>query len=118
MQLTIGQRVRHHDCQGRRVTGVVRGIALSADQVLEADIALDAPIVLPARGEGDREISIWRQHVSAHELTPFDARDELIAELRGALKAMLDHHDDVPKAAEQRLLDAGYAAVAKAEAFK
>ena len=118
LNLTIGQRVRHHDYKGTRVTGVVRGISLSSEHVLEADIVLDAPIVIVARGDGDREISIWNQHVAAHELTPFDARDELIAGLRGALQAMLDYHDDVAKTADQRLLDAGYAALAKAEALK
>jgi hypothetical protein len=91
---------------------------VSSERVLEADIVLDAPIVIPARGDGDREISIWHQRVAAHELVPFDDRDEVIAELRAALHAMLDYHDDVAKAADQRLLDAGYAALAKAGGSK
>lgn len=118
LNLSIGQRVRHHDYNGTRVTGVVRGISVSSERVLEADIVLDAPIVIPSRGEGDREISIWHQHVAAHELAAFDDRDEVIAELRAALQAMLDYHDDVAKAADQRLLDAGYAALAKAGCSK
>ena len=84
LNLSIGQRVRHHDYNGTRVTGVVRGISVSSERVLEADIVLDAPIVIPARGDGDREISIWHQHVAAHELAPFDDRDEVIAELAAA----------------------------------
>lgn len=118
LNLSIGQRVRHHGYNGTRVTGVVRGISVSSERVLEADIVLDAPIVIPARGEGDREIRIWHQHLAAHELAPFDDRDEVIAELRAALQAMLDYHDDVAKAADQRLLDAGYAALAKAGGSK
>lgn len=90
MSLRIGQRVRHQDYQGRRVTGVVRGLSIDVDRVLQADIVLDAPIVIPALTPDDREISIWHQHVPAHELTPFDDRDELIAALLTALQEAID----------------------------
>lgn len=116
LNLTIGQHVRHRDYKGRRVTGTVKGLSIDSDGSLQADIALDAPIVIEA-GEG-RPLDIWRQCVPVHELAAFDDRDEVIAELRGALQAMLDYHDDVAKAADQRLLDAGYAALAKAGASK
>ncbi len=114
LTLNIGQRVRHHDYNGTRVTGVVRGISVSSDRVLEADIVLDAPIVIPSRGEGDREISIWHQHVAAHELTPFDARDELIAEMMEALAACIDAQQPMQHAhaAEQ-----ARTALAKAQAL-
>lgn len=69
------------------MTGVVHGISVDSDRVLQADLVLDAPIVIPALSPEDRELSIWRQHVPAHELVPFDDRDELIAELVAALKA-------------------------------
>lgn len=116
LSLTIGQHVRHRDYKGRRVTGMVKGLSVDTEGSLQADIALDAPIVIEA-GEG-RPLDIWRQCVPAHELSPFDDRDEVIAELRSALQAMLDYHDDVAKAADQRLLDAGYAALAKAVGSK
>ena len=112
LNLAIGQHVRHHDYKGRRVTGTVKGLSIDTEGSLQAEIVLDAPIVIEA-GEG-RPLDIWRQCVPVHELAPFDARDEAIAELSAALQAMLDYHDDVAKAADQRLLDAGYAALAKA----
>lgn len=114
LNLTIGQRVRHHDYKGQRVTGVVRSLGIEDGRVM-ADIALDEPIVIPAISELDREIKLYHQHVCAVELAPFDDRDDLITELSRALLAMLRHHDDVAKAADQRLLDAGYAAVAKVQ---
>lgn len=110
LNLTIGQHVRHRDYKGRRVTGTVKGISIDSEGCLQADIKLDAPIVIEA-GEG-RPLNIWRQCVPVHELAPFDDRDEVIAELRAALQAMLAYHDDVAKPADQRLLDAGYAALA------
>lgn len=85
LALRIGQHVRHRDYNGKRVTGTVRGISVD-DRGLQADIVLDAPIVIPARSADDREISIWHQHVPAHDLTPFDDRDELIAEMLAALR--------------------------------
>jgi len=114
INLTIGQHVRHRDYKGRRVTGTVKGLSIDSEGSFQADITLDAPIVIEA-GEG-RPLDIWRQCVPVHELAPFDARDEVIADLRAALRAMLDYHDDVAKAADQRLLDAGYAALEKADA--
>lgn len=87
ISLHIGQRVRHRDHRGQRVTGVVNGISVDSDRLLQADLVLDAPIVIPALSPEDREISIWRQHVPAHELAPFDDRDELIADLLAALEA-------------------------------
>jgi hypothetical protein len=81
ISLHIGQHVRHGDYKGERVTGEVRGLSLDRANVLHADITLDAPIIIPARNADDREIHIWHQTVPAHELAPFDARDELIANL-------------------------------------
>lgn len=86
ISLRIGQPVRHHDHAGKRVTGKVRGLSIDSDRVLMADIVLDAPIVIPAISADDREIKLWHQHVPAHELTPFDERDEVIAELLDALE--------------------------------
>lgn len=51
-------------------------------------IALDQPIVIPATAD-IREIQIYTQHVPAHEVAPFDALDELIAELRSACEGLL-----------------------------
>lgn len=85
LSLSIGQRVRHRDFDGKRVTGVIRGLSVDTDRVLMAHFVLDAPIVIPAINEGDREISIWHQHVPAHELAAFDDRDELIAEMLAAM---------------------------------
>lgn len=90
LSLRIGQRVRHQDHDGMRVTGRVRGLSVDFERVLQVDIVLDAPIVIPALSADDREISIWHQHVPAHELTPFDDRDELVAELLSALREALD----------------------------
>jgi hypothetical protein len=115
LNITIGQRVRHQEYKGRPVTGVVRSLCIE-DGRLMAGIALDDPIIIPARTEDDREIHIHNQHVPALELTPFDRRDDLIEELRTALQAMLSYHDDAAKAPDQRLLDAGYAALAKTAA--
>lgn len=89
ISLRIGQHVRHRDYKGERVTGLVRGLSIDSDSVLQADITLDAPIIIPARSPDDDEIRIWRQSVPAHELTPFDDRDELIAELRLACEGLL-----------------------------
>lgn len=83
ISLRIGQRVRHRDCKGRRVTGTVRALAIE-DRELMVTIALDEPIVIPA-SDDIRQIDIYTQHVPAHELAPFDDRDELIAELVAAL---------------------------------
>jgi len=80
VSLRIGQRVRHRDYKGQRVTGVVRGLSLDSDGALQADIALDTPIVIPAFNEF-AATNIYRQHVPAHELAAFDDRDELVAEL-------------------------------------
>jgi hypothetical protein len=111
LNLTIGQRVRHRDYKGQRVTGTVRGLSIDADRVLEADIVLDAPIVIPARGPDDREVSIWHQRVPAHELAPFDEREELIAGLLSSLQALLAAMDD---GGDEPELVAARAAVAKA----
>lgn len=88
ISLRIGQRVRHQeDYKGKRVTGIVRGFSVDSDDVLHADIALDEAIVIPPLNETDHEIRIYRQHVPAHELAPFDEREELIAEMLAALQA-------------------------------
>lgn len=88
ISLRIGQRVRHRDYHGKRVTGVVRGLSVESEHdALHADIALDEPLVLPPAFDGDRELRIYRQHVPAHELQPFDEREELIAQLLDATRA-------------------------------
>jgi hypothetical protein len=89
VSLRIGQHVRHGEYKGQRVTGVIRGLSIDSDRVLQADIALDAPIIIPASAAGDREIRLWSQLVPAHELAPFDDRDDLIAELRLACEGLL-----------------------------
>lgn len=86
ISLRIGQRVRHQDFQGKRVTGIVRGLCIEED-VLHADIALDEALVIPPMNENDHELRIYRQHVPAHELAPFDEREELIAGLLEAARA-------------------------------
>jgi hypothetical protein len=92
MSFRIGQRLRHRDYyRGKRVTGVVQGLSIDGQRLM-VDIALDAPIVIPA-GDGHRAIDIHRQHVPAHELTPFDERDELIAELVAALRSVVSVAD-------------------------
>lgn len=85
LSLRIGQHVKHRDFNGRRVTGIVTGLSIDSEGSMKADIALDAPIVIAA-GEG-RPLDLWRQCVPAHELTPFDDRDELIDDLLHALQA-------------------------------
>jgi len=88
ISLRIGQRVRHRDdYKGQRVTGTVRSIAVE-DRALMVLIALDQPIIIPA-SEGCREIQIHTQHVPAHEVTAFDDRDELIAEMLAALQGVV-----------------------------
>lgn len=107
ISLHIGQRVRHRDYKGQRVTGEIRGLSVDSDRVLQADVALDAPIVIPPRSADDREVSIWHQHLPAHELSPFDDRDELISALAKALEGLLQHAAVIE-------LDGGHAAVATA----
>lgn len=113
IDLRIGQHVRHRDYKGKRVTGVVRALSIDTEQGLMVEIFLDAPIVIDHGGE--RPLDIYRQYAPAHEFQPFDERDELIAELSSSLQALLQYHDDIPKAADQQLLDAGYAALAKVD---
>lgn len=86
--LRIGQHLRHRDYKGERVTGIVRCLSVEADQGLMVEIALDAPIVIPAHGDS-REVRIYRQFAPAHEFQPFDDRDELITELRLACEGLL-----------------------------
>lgn len=88
IDLRIGQHVRHHNYQGKRVTGVVCALSVDTESGLMADLVLDAPIVIAADGEF-QAISIHRQHIPAHELSAFDDRDELIAELRLACEGLL-----------------------------
>jgi hypothetical protein len=88
MLFRIGQHVRHRDYKGQRVTGVVRSLTIEGDGGLIVGIALDAPIVIPA-GDGQRPIDIWNQHAPAHEFSPFDERDELIAEMLAALRGVV-----------------------------
>lgn len=88
ISLHIGQRVRHRDHNGQRVTGIVEMLGLN-EGALMATIALDAPIVLPAIGEFG-ETRLHGQYVPAHELSPFDDRDELMAELLAALQVFAE----------------------------
>lgn len=83
MSLRIGQRVRHRDYKGKRVTGVVYALAVE-DRALMVTIRLDQPIVIEAGDQ--RPLDIWTQHVPATELTPFDDRDELVAAMLQALQ--------------------------------
>lgn len=84
LSLRIGQRVRHQDYKGQRVTGVIRTIDIDAERGLMVTINLDAPIVIPAT-EKFREIPIYTQHAPAHEFSPFDERDEVLAALVEAI---------------------------------
>lgn len=116
--LTIGQHVRHHDYPRRHVAGTVRCLEIE-DNALWATIGLDEPIVIEARNPDERPINIYSQHVPAHELAPFDERDELIAKLIGIARrvdAMLTRQrwmlcDDAP---ESVLLRDARAAIASA----
>ena len=94
ISLQLGQHVRHRDFKGKRVTGVVQSLSIEPERGLMVDIILDEAIVIEV--EGERPINIYRQHVPAHEVQPFDERDELIAELAGLLK---DGRDDLAIAA-------------------
>lgn len=85
--LHLGQRVRHQDFKGRRVTGVIRGLSIDMENTLQAEVVLDEAIVFAPLHQGDREVRIHRQCVPAHELAPFDEREELIAALLWALRA-------------------------------
>ena len=85
ISLSIGQRVKHHDYKGKRVTGVVRTLTTHSEQGLMVDIILDEPIVIPPQMAVDHEIRIYNQYAPAHEFTPLDERDELVAELVVAL---------------------------------
>lgn len=107
LTLQIGQRVRHCDYKGQRVTGTVRGL-MTEEQALMATIGLDQPIVIPA-GHGCRQVDIYTQHVPAHELAAFDDRDELIAEMLAALKGVVRVAN---RATDE--FDAARAAIAKA----
>ena len=80
MSFRIGQRVKHQEYAGKPVTGVVRQLSIDNDRGLLVSIVLDAPIVIPA-GNGFAETKIWNQHAPAHEFSPFDERDELLADL-------------------------------------
>lgn len=86
ISLRIGQRVRHHDFHGKRVTGVVRGLSVDSENVLHADIALDEAIVIAPINADDHELRIYRQCVPAHELSHFDERDELVDGMLGLLQ--------------------------------
>jgi hypothetical protein len=88
MSFRIGQRVRHQDYDGKRVTGVVRGLTVDGERGLMVTIALDAPIVIP-EGNGCREIHIHNQHAPAHEFSAFEGRDEIASDLLFALREAL-----------------------------
>jgi hypothetical protein len=109
LTLRLGQRVRHGDYKGKRITGVVHGLSIDNDHTLRAQLVLDAPIVIPA-GNGFAQIDIYRQDVAAHEVSPFDERDELVAEMLAALKGVVRVAD---RATVE--FDAARAVIAKAE---
>ncbi len=88
MSFRIGQRVRHHDHNGKRITGLIRSLSIERDSGLMVDISLDTPIVIPA-GDGYRPIDIYTQCAPAHEFQPFDERDELMAEMTAALQKVV-----------------------------
>ena len=111
--LIIGQRVKHHDYKGRRVTGVVRLLSIDPERGLMVDIALDKPIVIPPLTSDDREIRVHSQYAQAHEFTPFDERDELLAEMLEALRASVAFVEGAPGAVEPFALIR--AVIAKAE---
>jgi hypothetical protein len=114
ISLRIGQRVRHRDFHGKRVTGVVCGLSVDSEGALHADISLDEPIVIPPLNDADREIRIYNQHVPAHELAPFDEREELIGELRQALEGLMALESRGRVMPIGREWDAARAAIAKA----
>jgi hypothetical protein len=89
VSLRIGQRVRHSDYQGRRVTGIVNGMSVESERGLVVSVVLDEPIIIPPTYEGDREIRINWQTAQAHEFIPFDDRDELISEMLAALQSVM-----------------------------
>lgn len=117
ISLSIGQRVKHHDYKGKRVTGVVRTLTTHSERGLMVDITLDEPIIIPPQMSVDHEIRIYNQYAPAHEFTPFDERDELMSEMLAALTRLSE------QAARLRLLGqpmsdaekAALAAIAKAE---
>lgn len=86
VSLRIGQRVRHRDHAGRRVTGTVNSLQIESEQGLTASVILDEPIIIPARGEGDREVRINWQTCPVQEFAPFDDRDAQITEMLAALR--------------------------------
>lgn len=114
ISLRIGQHVRHQDYRGKRVTGVVRGLTVDSSDVLHADLALDEAIVIPPINPDDHECRIYRQHVPAHELAPFDEREELIGELRRALESLMALESRGRVMPVGREWDAARAAIAKA----
>lgn len=90
MSFRIGQRVRHHDYKGQRVTGVVKSLSIESEQGLMVSIALDSPTVIPA-GDGFAAINLYSQHAPAHEFSPFDERDDVVAELQRERDELLKH---------------------------
>jgi len=94
LSFRIGQRVRHVDYDGKRVTGLIRGLTVDGERGLMVSIALDSPIVIPA-GHGYSATNIYQQHAPAHEFAAFDERDEILAELLAALYDALPYVEDV-----------------------
>jgi hypothetical protein len=115
MSFRIGQRVRHRDYKGARVTGIVRSLSVESETGLMVTIALDSPIVIPKSGYLDRAIEIWTQHAQAHEFSAFDERDELIAEMLAACRAYIADREEAGCTADSTAVKAMRAAIAKAE---
>lgn len=114
ISLRIGQHVRHRDYQGKRVTGVIRGLSLDSEGVLCADVALDEAIVFPPIEGADYETRIHRQCVPVQELAPFDEREELIAGMLALLRRMEEEYDDHAHHALALFIDEIRAQIAKA----
>ncbi len=90
IDLRIGQHVRHTEFRGQRVTGVVIGLSLGESRELMADVVLHQPIIIPASADGRwAETSVHRQYVPVVELSPYDERDDLIADLLKACEGLL-----------------------------
>ncbi len=88
LALHIGQHVRHRDYKGRRVAGRIQGLTIDPEQGLMAHAVLDEPIVIPADQYGP-EVRNYHIHAPAHEFTPLDDRDELMAEMLDVLQTIV-----------------------------
>lgn len=100
--LRVGQRVRHTDYQGKRITGVVHGLSVEHERGLMVDCVLDQPIILPATDQFE-ETKLHRQYAPAHEFAAFDERDELVAELTKELAHATRFFDQLTPSDAERM---------------